>query len=206
MSTSTASLTPLGQLEKIQQEMTCVICCEHLCLPVQLSTIPTIAGGKKIKCTHKFCLICIRKYFGMNEQHKKYHNYFCPQCRAPAPRQNTYFHQESDHSILDIIQNGEKRPCPNSCGFVWESQSTIRNHLLRDCKNGFSQCGECKTSIIRHMLPVHELRCKDAKIAHGINLQRHKSIEDARMNHELAHAHMVHLEQIVDAANRYYIK
>ena len=192
-------LSSQGQLEKIQQEMSCSICLEHLCLPVQLSTSHTFNGGKKIKCTHKFCLICIRTYFGMNNQYRNYENYFCPKCRASAPRQNTYFHQESDHYILDILQNGTYRPCPNSCGFEWDSQSTIRNHLLKNCENGFSQCSICRTSMKRKDLILHELLCADKRVAPDINYERLKSIRDASLNPELAHARTVHLEQIIAA-------
>ena len=95
----------------------------------------------------------------MNEKYKDYSKYKCPQCRAEAPRENTYFHQESDHEILDILQNGAERPCPNECEFKWASQSSIRNHLLKNCENGFSQCEKCGTTMKRKDLKVHQPEC-----------------------------------------------
>jgi hypothetical protein len=202
-------LTPLEQITKLQQEMGCVICLEHLCLPVQLSTSHVINNGKKIKCTHKFCLICIRKCFGMNERYKDYSKFKCPMCRAQAPQRDPYFHQESDHVLLDILQNGAKRPCPNECGFEWGSQSTIRSHLLNDCANGFSSCKVCRTTMKRSDLILHEANHeRDMKIAQENSDRREmRRIQREERNRLYSDPGYIlvrqkHLRQIVSAANR----
>lgn len=158
-----------SQLEQIKDHMKCSICLEHLCNPVQLETESKTTNKGKIKCTHKFCLICIRDYFGMNERHKNYQNFKCPICREEVHSNPPYYHQLSDHIILDIIQNDEDLECPRKCGYMWTSQSCVKNHLFKDCPEGFTQCNKCRITIKRNQLDKH---IEDCNLTDKINFTR----------------------------------
>ena len=189
-------LTAYDQIKAIQEHMTCSICLEHLCNPVQLENYFVVTANGKTKCTHKFCLICIRDYFGLNNKHKYYHNFKCPICRAITHGNASYYHQTSDHAILDILQNGKELQCPRKCDFMWTSQSSIKNHLLFDCPNSFGSCKLCSTLTPKGELSLHTKRCEYEQDKYMFETIRNIEIQKISQNPKLAAKRRKHLQQI----------
>lgn len=141
-------------LEAVRESLTCSICLNPLVMPVTLN----VCTKDTHVCGHKFCTLCIRDYFEMNNPNKKYDNK-CPVCRASVNDGGRIYKASDAYRQVHLIDTLNalfgKLPCPR-CNEFKGFQEDLKNHLHNDCPESMTTCDDCLKMVKRGELQYHK--------------------------------------------------
>lgn len=151
--------------ENLQNQFTCIICCNTLRCPVKLKIFETT---DEHKCWehNRLCLRCARKYLKMDDKKRDKHLEMkrCPFCNSEETNKRIKFlHSKITYekdkqlftTITKLIKEGKLSKMNCECGEEFDDEYLMENHFKYNCPESHINCHQCRKKMKRSELQNH---------------------------------------------------